>query len=56
MVNKSEFLGIKRSWIEKTYTIDMETWFLFTTNKMHFSIILGQQDLHKGLKRAFLTR
>ena len=25
LVNKSEFLGIKRSWIEKTYTIDMET-------------------------------
>ena len=33
LVNKFEFLGIKRSWIEKTYTIDMETWFLFTTNK-----------------------
>ena len=55
LVNKSEFLGIKISWIEKTYTIDMETWFLFTANKMHFSIILGQ-DLHKGPKRAFLTR
>ena len=37
------------------FTIDMETWFLFTANKMHFSIILGQ-DLHKGPKRAFLTR
>ena len=24
-VNKSKFLGIKRYWIEKTYTIDMET-------------------------------
>ena len=35
-VNKSEFLGIKRSWIEKTYTIDMETWFLFTANKNAF--------------------
>ena len=33
LVNKSEFLGIKRSWMEKTYTIDMETWFLFTANK-----------------------
>ena len=32
LVNKSEFLGIKRSWIEETYTIDMETWFLFTAN------------------------
>ena len=36
LVNKSEFLGIKRSWIEKTYTIDMETWFLFITNKNAF--------------------
>ena len=36
LVNKSEFLGIKRSWIKKTYTIDMETWFLFTTNKNAF--------------------
>ena len=36
LVNKSEFLGIKRSWIEKTYTIDMETWFLFTANKNAF--------------------
>ena len=35
-VNKSEFLGIKRSWIENTYTIDMETWFLFTSNKNAF--------------------
>ena len=35
-VNKSEFLGIKRSLIEKTYTIDMETWFLFTANKNTF--------------------
>ena len=25
LVNKSVFLGIKRSWIEKTYIIDMET-------------------------------
>ena len=33
---KSEFLGIKRSWIEKTHTIDMETWFLFTANKNAF--------------------
>ena len=36
LVNKSEFLGIKRSWIEKTYAIDMETWFLFTANKNAF--------------------
>ena len=36
LVNKSEFLGIKRSWIENTYTIDMETWFLFTANKNAF--------------------
>ena len=36
LVNKSEFFGIKRSWIEKIYTIDMETWFLFTTNKNAF--------------------
>ena len=36
LVNKSEFLGIKRFWIEKTYTIDMETWFLFTANKNAF--------------------
>ena len=36
LVNKSESLGIKRSWIEKTYTIDMETWFLFTANKNAF--------------------
>ena len=36
LVNKSEFLGIKTSWIEKTYTIDMETWFLFITNKNAF--------------------
>ena len=55
LVNKSEFLGIKRSWIEKTYTIDMETWFLFTANKNAIALILGQ-DLHKGPKRAFLTR
>ena len=34
LVNKSEFLGIKRSWIEKT--IDMETWFLFAANKNAF--------------------
>ena len=34
--NKSEFLGIKRSWIENTYTIDMETLFLFTANKNAF--------------------
>ena len=54
-VNKSEFLGIKRYWIEKTYTIDMETWFLFTANKNPFFNNLGQ-DLHKGPKRAFLTR
>ena len=36
LVKKSEFLGIKRSWIEKTYTIDIDTWFLFTANKMNF--------------------
>ena len=36
LVNKFEFLGIKRSWIEKTYTIDMVTWFLFTANKNAF--------------------
>ena len=36
LVNKSEFLGIKRSWIEKTYTIDLETWFLFIANKNAF--------------------
>ena len=36
LVNKSEFLGIKRSWIKKTYTIDMETWFLFTANENAF--------------------
>ena len=37
LVNKSEFLGIKRSWIEKTYTInDMEAWFLFTAKKNAF--------------------
>ena len=36
LVNKSEFLGIKSSWIEKTYSIDMETWFLFTANKNAF--------------------
>ena len=36
LVNKSEFSGIKRSWIEKTYTIDMETWCLFTANKNAF--------------------
>ena len=36
LVNRSEFLGIKRFWIEKTYTIDMDTWFLFTTNKNAF--------------------
>ena len=36
LVNKSEFLGIKRSWIKKTYTIDVEAWFLFTTNKNAF--------------------
>ena len=35
-VNKPEFLGIKRSWIEKTWTIDMKTWFLFTANKNAF--------------------
>ena len=35
-VNESEFLGIKRSWIEKTYTIIMETWFLFAANKNAF--------------------
>ena len=35
-VNKSEFLGIKRSWIEKIYTIHMETWFLFAANKNAF--------------------
>ena len=34
--NKSEFLGIEISWIKKTYTIDMETWFLFTANKNSF--------------------
>ena len=33
LVNKSEFLGINRYWIENTYTTDMETWFLFTANK-----------------------
>ena len=36
LVNKSEFLGIKRSWIKKTYTIDMETWFLLTAKKCIF--------------------
>ena len=36
LVNKSEFLGIQRSWMEKTYTIDMVTWFLFTANKNAF--------------------
>ena len=36
LVNESEFLGIKRSWIEKTYTIDMETRFLFTANESAF--------------------
>ena len=36
LVNKSEFLGIKRSCIEKTYTIDMETCFSFTANKNAF--------------------
>ena len=36
LFNKSEFLGIKRSWIEMTYTIDMETWFLFTANENAF--------------------
>ena len=36
LVNKSEFLDIERSWMEKTYTIDMETWFLFTANKNVF--------------------
>ena len=36
LVNKSEFLAIKRSWIENTYIIDMETWFLFTANKNAF--------------------
>ena len=30
------FLDIKRSWLEKTCTIDMETWFLFTANKNAF--------------------
>ena len=36
LVNKSDFFGIKRSWIEKTYTIDMETWFLFTATENAF--------------------
>ena len=36
LVKKSEFLGTKRTWIEKTYTIDMETWFLFTANENAF--------------------
>ena len=36
LVKKSEFLDTKRSWIEKTYTIDMETWFLLTSNKNAF--------------------
>ena len=36
LVKTSEFLVIKKSWIEKIYTIDLETWVLFTANKNAF--------------------
>ena len=35
-VNKSEILGIKRSWVIETCTFNMETLFLFTANKNAF--------------------
>ena len=51
---KSEFLGIKRSWIKKTLPLIWRLDSYLQQMKMHFSTILGQ-DLHRGPKRAFLT-
>ena len=47
LASKFKMVGIKRLWIEKIYTIEIEIKFLFVVKSDAFSTIFGQNKINK---------